>query len=94
MSVMTDMLNPNGLVNVNAKQVESQEKSKVSMMPVGLLDTFKEDEILDLVAYLLSRGNRNNTMFGSPAAASGRTSPRGQPVKAAQPPVAGRGTKQ
>ncbi len=24
-------------------------------MPEGLLDTFKEDEILDLVAYLLSR---------------------------------------
>ena len=39
------------------------EKSKVSMMPKGLLDTFKEDEILDLVAYLLSRGDRNNKMF-------------------------------
>ena len=34
-------------------------KSKVSMMPKGLLDTFKEDEILDLVAYLMSRGDRN-----------------------------------
>jgi hypothetical protein len=32
-------------------------------MPAGLLDTFKEDEILDLVAYLLSRGNRNLPMF-------------------------------
>ncbi len=33
------------------------------MMPAGLLDTFKEDEILDLVAYLLSRGDRNHKMF-------------------------------
>ena len=33
------------------------------MMPAGLLDTFKEDEILDLVAYLLSRGDRNSDMF-------------------------------
>jgi hypothetical protein len=33
------------------------------MMPEGLLDTFREDEILDLVAYLLSRGDRNNRMF-------------------------------
>jgi putative heme-binding domain-containing protein len=63
MSVMTDMLDPNGLVNVNAKNVEAIEKSKVSMMPAGLLDTFKEDEVLDLVAYLLSRGDRKNKMF-------------------------------
>jgi putative heme-binding domain-containing protein len=62
-SVMTDMLDPNGLVNVNARKVESMEKSKVSMMPKGLLDTFKEDEILDLAAYLMSRGDRNNRMF-------------------------------
>ena len=61
--VMTDMLDPNGLVNVNAKKVESAQLSKVSMMPKGLLDTFKEDEILDLMAYLLSRGDRHNKMF-------------------------------
>jgi putative heme-binding domain-containing protein len=63
MSVMTNMLDPNGQARVSAKRVESIEKSKVSMMPAGLLDTFKEDEILDLVAYLLSRGDRNNKMF-------------------------------
>jgi putative heme-binding domain-containing protein len=63
MSVMTNMLDPNGLINVSAKKVDSVEKSKVSMMPAGLLDTFKEDEILDLVAYLLSRGDRSNKMF-------------------------------
>ena len=56
MMVMTNMLDPNGLSNVSRQKVESIEKSKVSMMPEGLLDTFKEDEILDLVAYLLSRG--------------------------------------
>jgi hypothetical protein len=33
------------------------------MMPKALLDTFKEDEILDLVAYLMSRGDRNAPMF-------------------------------
>ncbi len=63
MSVMTNMLDPNGLVTVNHKKVESVEKSKISMMPTGLLDTFKEDEILDLVAYLLSRGDRNHKAF-------------------------------
>jgi putative heme-binding domain-containing protein len=63
MMVMTNMLDPNGLVGVNKRQVESIVQSKVSMMPTGLLDTFKEDEILDLVAYLLSRGDRSNKMF-------------------------------
>ncbi len=62
-TVMTNMLDPNGLVNVKAGKVDTIEKSKVSMMPEGLLNTFKEDEILDLVAYLLSRGDRNNKMF-------------------------------
>jgi putative heme-binding domain-containing protein len=61
--VNTDMLNPGGQVNVNRTKVESMEVSKVSMMPAALLDTFKEDEILDLVAFLLSRGDRKNGMF-------------------------------
>jgi putative heme-binding domain-containing protein len=63
MMVMANMLDPNALVSVNQKKVESVEKSKVSMMPEGLLDSLKEDEILDLVAYLLSRGDRGNKMF-------------------------------
>jgi putative heme-binding domain-containing protein len=63
MSVMTNMLDPAGQVNVDARKVESVDKSRVSMMPTGLLDTFKEDEILDLMAYLLSRGDRHNKMF-------------------------------
>jgi putative heme-binding domain-containing protein len=61
--VMTNMLDPNNLTTVNHKKVESITTSKVSMMPAGLLDTFKEDEILDLVAYLLSRGDPSNAMF-------------------------------
>jgi len=63
MSVLTNMLDPNALTNVDRRKVESMELSKVSMMPEGLLDTFKEDEILDLIAYLLSRGDPDNPMF-------------------------------
>jgi putative heme-binding domain-containing protein len=63
LSVNTNMLDPNGLVNVNRNNVESIKPSKVSMMPAGLLDTLKEDEVLDLMAYLLSRGDRNGPMF-------------------------------
>lgn len=59
----TDMLDPNKISNVNRKLVESVEPSKISMMPQGLLDTFTQDEVLDLVGYLLSRGDPTNAMF-------------------------------
>lgn len=61
--VMTNMLDPDGLAMVDRKKVESMEPSKVSMMPAGLIDTFTQEEVLDLIAYLLSRGERNNKMF-------------------------------
>jgi hypothetical protein len=50
---------------VKRADIESIEPSKVSMMPEGLLNYFKEDEIEDLVAFLLSRGDRKAKMFSS-----------------------------
>ena len=61
--INTDMLDPNAMTNVNRNQIEEMKPSQVSMMPEGLLDTLKEDEILDLMAYLLSRGDRQSPMF-------------------------------
>ena len=61
--VNTNMLDPGSTVSINRNNIESMKTSKLSMMPAGLLDTFKEDEVLDLMAYLLSRGNRNTPMF-------------------------------
>jgi putative heme-binding domain-containing protein len=61
--VMTNMLDPNNLTSVDQRKVESMQNSKISMMPEGLLDTFKENEIVDLMAYLLSRGDRGHKMF-------------------------------
>jgi len=63
MNINVDMLDPNKLVGVNRNMVESITASKISMMPEGLLDTMNREEILDLVAYLYSRGDRNHKMF-------------------------------
>ena len=63
MEINTDMLDPNKLSKVDRNKVESIETSKISMMPEGLIDTFTRDEVLDLVAYLFSRGDRNHKMF-------------------------------
>ena len=61
--VNTNMLDPNGQVNVNRKNIDVMKPSKLSMMPAGLLETLKDDEVLDLMAYLLSRGDRKHVMF-------------------------------
>ncbi|MCC7421939.1 MAG: c-type cytochrome, partial [Planctomycetaceae bacterium] len=61
--INTNMLDPNALASIDRKQIEEMLPSKISMMPVGLLNTLKEDEILDLMAFLLSRGDRNSPFF-------------------------------
>jgi putative heme-binding domain-containing protein len=54
--VIEDMLDPGNMTNVRRSDIESMEPSKVSPMPEGLLNSLKQDEIEDLVAYLFSRG--------------------------------------
>jgi putative heme-binding domain-containing protein len=61
--VNTNMLDPDALVSIDRNQIEEMAPSKVSMMPAGLLNTLSESEVLDLVAFLLSRGDRDNPMF-------------------------------
>jgi putative heme-binding domain-containing protein len=65
MTVNTDMLNPGqgGSTSVRRSEIEEIQPSKTSMMPAGLLDTMNENEVLDLLAFLLSRGERENAMF-------------------------------
>lgn len=61
--VSTNMMDPHNFTNVDATQVVRTEESKVSMMPPGLLNMLQEDDILDLLAYLLSGGNPDDPMF-------------------------------
>jgi len=63
MSINTNMLDPNAQVNVDRRKIEESRPSPVSMMPEGLLSTLDREEIADLVAYLLSRGDRENKLF-------------------------------
>ncbi|MCB1098585.1 MAG: DUF1080 domain-containing protein [Verrucomicrobiae bacterium] len=62
-TINTDPSDPNQRVNVNRKKVESIEISEVSQMPPGLLMMLTKDEILDLIAYVLSGGDRSKDMF-------------------------------
>lgn len=57
------MSDPKALRSVERTLIRSMVPSGRSMMPSGLLDKFDETEILDLLAYLLSKGDRNDPMF-------------------------------
>jgi len=43
--------------------IADKSKSPTSIMPKGLLDTLTRDEILDLIAYITARGNRQHPLF-------------------------------
>jgi len=59
----TDMANPDAVTSVDRKRIKSMDQSKTSMMPPGLLNTCKDTDILDLLAYLLSKGDKENPLF-------------------------------
>lgn len=63
MMIMEDMSAPGDFTNVRRSDIVNVEPSKVSPMPEGLLNTLKQEEILDLMAFLLSRGDQKAAMF-------------------------------
>ncbi len=64
MQLNTDLTDPNLRVAIDRKQIESIEISKISPMPVGLLNLLTKDEVLDLLAYVLSGGDAGHELFG------------------------------
>ena len=48
---------------IKKADIEARKLSPHSLMPKGLLDTLNRDEILDLIAYLASRGNTKHPLF-------------------------------
>ncbi len=54
--VGSDMFNPAQTMKVDRKDILSIEASKLSPMPDGLLSVLTQDEVLDLLAYLVSGG--------------------------------------
>ena len=57
LSVIEDMFDPGRATNVRRADIEEMKPSEVSPMPAGLLNSLTEEEIQDLVAFLLGRGN-------------------------------------
>ncbi len=61
--VNINMLDPNAIQSLKRDNIASIQPSKTSMMPPGLVNMLKEDDILDLLAYLLSKGDPKHAFF-------------------------------
>ena len=51
------------IVTIKNDNIEEKKISSVSLMPKDLLKQLNQNEVLDLMAYLLSRGNAQDSMF-------------------------------
>jgi putative heme-binding domain-containing protein len=63
LQIAPDLLKPDEIVEVPKSAIEESRVSTVSLMPTGLLNPLNADEVLDLLAYLLSAGNPEHPAF-------------------------------
>ncbi len=61
--VLTDPEDATKIAEIAKEDIELLEPSPTSQMPADLLKVLNREEVLDLLAYLMSRGNPNEPMF-------------------------------
>jgi hypothetical protein len=59
----TKMDDPHAVEIISRDDIDTLERSDTSMMPAGQLNSLHEDEVLDLIAFLMSRGDSDHKMF-------------------------------
>lgn len=57
------MLTPNVTVEIAEADVKSEAPSKISPMPPGLLNEFTKEQVVELIAFLDSGGDRNAAVY-------------------------------
>jgi hypothetical protein len=50
-------------ITLKKSEIDAQKKSPTSLMPKGLLDKMTQEEILDLIAYVASKGDPKHKLF-------------------------------
>ncbi|MES2706018.1 MAG: c-type cytochrome [Verrucomicrobiota bacterium] len=61
--VAENPLNPAAVTTINQSNIKSRAKYPISAMPPALLYSLNQDEVLNLLAFLMSGGNRNDKAF-------------------------------
>ena len=62
-TVMTDPVDPTKTAEIQKDDIDEMRPAKTSLMPDKLLNELNQQELLDLLAYLMSRGNPNAIEF-------------------------------
>jgi putative heme-binding domain-containing protein len=62
-TLLVDPENSSKIVTLKRTDIDEMATSTLSLMPKDLLITLNKDEVLDLLAYILSRGDKNHAMF-------------------------------
>lgn len=71
-TMLVDPEDPSKLVTIKKQNIDANVPAPQSLMPKDSLKPLNEDEVLDMLAYLLSRGNERSRMFRPSRAPRGR----------------------
>ena len=61
--IMANPFAPDDKTKVKLSAIKARKPFPVSMMPPGLINSLNEEELKDLLAYILSGGNESDAMF-------------------------------
>ncbi|MFL2870713.1 MAG: c-type cytochrome [Pirellulaceae bacterium] len=62
-TLAVDPRQPESILQIPSGSIEAKKVSRTSLMPKGLLNTLTREEILDLLAYILSAGDSEHDVF-------------------------------
>lgn len=65
LTILTDPVDATKVVTIDRNDVDEILPSSTSLMPAKLLNQLNRDEVLDLLAYLMSRGNPTDPVFNN-----------------------------
>lgn len=63
--VVENPLTKSDAITIAKNEIADRQNSKTSAMPLGVLDRLTREEILDLLAYLIARGDARHEVFSS-----------------------------
>ena len=61
--IVIDPLAKDQLTIIAQEDIDARKKSDISPMPMGMVDKLSREEIIDLIAYIYSRGDEKHKMF-------------------------------
>ena len=61
--IVVDPLAKNKFTIINQDEIDDRKKAKQSQMPAGMIDKLSREEIIDLIAYVLSNADPKHEMF-------------------------------